>query len=173
MRIILEHIRSQTVPHEMIEELLRGNVTFYDGCLIVEIHDHKTGPAATRNVPQDIGRGKKFVPFSLHNYNEHVTPSPYVPYPTPSPEVKNEKKEGSVTMEGRPSSQGKDAKQKTVFTTVLHPTQLSRYWEVVYLASQPAPERGRRGSAALSKDGTNSPATVSYTHLTLPTKRIV
>lgn len=31
MRVILEHVRSQTVPHDMLEELLASNVKFYDG----------------------------------------------------------------------------------------------------------------------------------------------
>ena len=31
MRFILEHLKEQTVPHEMLEELLKSNVIFYDG----------------------------------------------------------------------------------------------------------------------------------------------
>ena len=31
MKVVIEHIRAGTVPHDMMEELLRGNVGFYDG----------------------------------------------------------------------------------------------------------------------------------------------
>lgn len=31
MKVIIEHIRAETVPHDMIEELLRANVRFYEG----------------------------------------------------------------------------------------------------------------------------------------------
>ncbi len=31
MKVILEHIRSQTIPHDMLEELFASNVKFYDG----------------------------------------------------------------------------------------------------------------------------------------------
>lgn len=31
MKIVLEHIKAQTVPHDLIDELLDGHVKFYDG----------------------------------------------------------------------------------------------------------------------------------------------
>lgn len=31
MKVIIEHIRAGTVPHDMMEELLRANVRFYEG----------------------------------------------------------------------------------------------------------------------------------------------
>lgn len=31
MKLVIEHIRAGTVPHELIEELLRANVRFYEG----------------------------------------------------------------------------------------------------------------------------------------------
>lgn len=33
MKVIIEHIRAGTVPHDLIEELLRGGVPFYEGSL--------------------------------------------------------------------------------------------------------------------------------------------
>ena len=33
MKVIIEHIRAGTVPHDMMEELLRANVRFYEGTL--------------------------------------------------------------------------------------------------------------------------------------------
>ena len=34
MKVVIEHIRAGTVPHDMMEELLRANVRFYEGILI-------------------------------------------------------------------------------------------------------------------------------------------
>jgi transcription factor SPT20 len=31
MKVIIEHLRAGTVPHEILEELLRGGVRFYEG----------------------------------------------------------------------------------------------------------------------------------------------
>lgn len=31
MRVILEHIREQSIPHEMLDELVAAKVKFYDG----------------------------------------------------------------------------------------------------------------------------------------------
>lgn len=33
MKIILEHLRAQTVPHDMVEELNAAGVRFYEGAL--------------------------------------------------------------------------------------------------------------------------------------------
>lgn len=33
MKVIIEHIRAGTVPHDLIEELLRSGVRFYEGSL--------------------------------------------------------------------------------------------------------------------------------------------
>lgn len=35
MKVIIEHIRAGTVPHDMMEELLRANVRFYEGGIYV------------------------------------------------------------------------------------------------------------------------------------------
>lgn len=31
MRMIIEHLKDQTVPHDILEELMKGQVAFYDG----------------------------------------------------------------------------------------------------------------------------------------------
>lgn len=31
MKVILEHVKAQTVPHDMLDELFQANVPFYDG----------------------------------------------------------------------------------------------------------------------------------------------
>jgi len=37
MKVILEYIRSETIPHDMMEEFLRANVKFYDGMTTVDL----------------------------------------------------------------------------------------------------------------------------------------
>lgn len=37
MKVIIEHIRAGTVPHDMMEELLRANVRFFEG-ITLAIH---------------------------------------------------------------------------------------------------------------------------------------
>lgn len=31
MRVVIDHLRKRTVPHELVKELLEGNIPFYDG----------------------------------------------------------------------------------------------------------------------------------------------
>ncbi|TVY21793.1 SAGA complex subunit spt20 [Lachnellula arida] len=78
MRVLIEHLKERTIPHELVEFLTE--VPFYEGCMIVQIHDHKsTAPSQGSTRPtSNIG---KSVPFSVHNYNYHITPSPWVPFP--------------------------------------------------------------------------------------------
>ena len=33
MRAFLEHVKTQTIPHDMLEELFAANVKFYDGAI--------------------------------------------------------------------------------------------------------------------------------------------
>lgn len=33
MKVIIEHIRAGTVPHDMMEELLKASVRFYEGMI--------------------------------------------------------------------------------------------------------------------------------------------
>lgn len=40
MKSFLQHIRRQTVPHEILEELLENNVPFYDGALLLPFQPH-------------------------------------------------------------------------------------------------------------------------------------
>ena len=40
MKFIIEHIRAGTVPHDMVEELIKGGVRFYEGgqsCFLYEV----------------------------------------------------------------------------------------------------------------------------------------
>ena len=79
MRFVLKHLQRGTVPHEILEDLLSAKVQFYDGCLIVEVHNHR-GAGGKKSGPRDKSADKE--KFSMHNYNEHITPSPYGPFPS-------------------------------------------------------------------------------------------
>ncbi|KAI9829949.1 MAG: hypothetical protein M1819_005921 [Sarea resinae] len=162
MKVILEHIRAQTVPHDMLEELFASNVRFYDNCLIVQIHDHRSVSTPSSNASSGSSSDDKSIPYSIHNYNEHLTPSPYVPFPIPAKSdpakeqngrTKASTQEASPEMKRKTTIQGKDsmpapARQKDgqgksaplgprVFTTVLHPTALSLLAEMTIYATTP------------------------------------
>ncbi|GAA5928719.1 Spt20p [Sporobolomyces koalae] len=42
MKCFLEAIREQKLPTDLLDVLDHSNVTYYDGCLIVEVHDHRS-----------------------------------------------------------------------------------------------------------------------------------
>jgi len=143
----LEHLKEGTVPHMIVEELLAADVPWYDGCLIVEVHDHKTGAKSTpANATNQVG-GTSNTPFSINNYNEHITPSPFAPFPTDKLPLKpgiskltantsdavngvngvKEADKDNMPAPDQPASasQKKQAKGPRIFTTVLFPTPLS------------------------------------------------
>lgn len=141
MRIILDHLKDGIIPHIMIEELLAADVPWYDGCLIVEVHDHKTGAKSTpANATNQVG-GSSNTPFSINNYNEHITPSGYAPFPSAKLQVKpggakassdavngvKESDKENMPAPDQPASatQKKQAKGPRIFTVVLFPTNLS------------------------------------------------
>ncbi|KAK2762288.1 Transcription factor spt20 [Arachnomyces sp. PD_36] len=172
MKVILEHIKAQTVPHDMLEELMRAGVRFYEGCLIVRVVDHKS--VSTQASPSsNSSTDEKNSPFSVHNYNQHVTPSPFVPYPrqnqaksspttatqsasvAPEPASDSTAK-GKEVAEEPDSSKGAVQKQPEsrprVFTTVLHQTPLSLQAEITLMSMTPDPRatarRQSQGNAA-------------------------
>ncbi|OKL56132.1 hypothetical protein UA08_08725 [Talaromyces atroroseus] len=179
MKVIIEHIRSQTIPHDMLEELLRAGVKFYE----VKVVDHKSVSAQTSKAAV-TSTDEKNTPFSIHNYNQHVTPSPYVPYPkqnqiksenvdllkTDAPEKKlnadvpEGSSNGTNTAENALNSanNGSDkqfAPKPKVFTTVLHPTPLSIQAELTFLSTTPHPHAN--GNSAANKK--QAPSTQSQT----------
>ncbi|EED22328.1 conserved hypothetical protein [Talaromyces stipitatus ATCC 10500] len=193
MKVIIEHIRSQTIPHDMLEELLRANVKFYEGCLIVKVVDHKSVSAKT-NKTTATSTDEKNTPFSIHNYNQHVTPSPYVPYPKQNqiksevndlsksdiPEKKHDPDSADSTTNNKPATENGTAgttnesgKQPEhiprVFTTVLHPTPLSLQAELTYLSTTPHPHANANSAATKKQPTTAQPQNKSSGQP--PTKR--
>ncbi|TPR11272.1 hypothetical protein CAN33_0047885 [Aspergillus niger] len=180
MKVIIEHIRAGTVPHDMMEELLRANVRFYEGtlphatnsplhgCLIVRVVDHKSVSAQARKSTAPTSNENN-TPFSIHNYNEHVTPSAYVPYPKQSqlnsdkpaakeaptgnqPDAKtNGEQSGDSESRAKEatsnSAQSKQPPKPRVFTTVLHPTPRSLQAELTLLATTPDPKAAKQSAS--------------------------
>ncbi|KAK5128955.1 hypothetical protein LTR85_000288 [Meristemomyces frigidus] len=162
MKVVLEHVKNSTVPHEMLEELLAQNVPFYDGCLIVEVHNHKTkeGKEKGRREEGSGADGK----FSMHQYNEHITPSPAVPYPSKArTDEQPEKAEGSAGEMAAPERKGKEKEKDgpRIFTTVLHPTPLTHHHEMLLLAATPASElrSKKKGAESGTPSSAQPPAT--------------
>ncbi|KAM0799554.1 Spt20 family-domain-containing protein [Usnea florida] len=163
MRFILEHLKAQTVPHDMIEELQAAGVRFYEGCLIVQVQDHRsTSSASTSSSSIPSTKTDANVPFSIHNYKQYITPSPYVPHPQIDEEPKTDSNAPAA-----PSTETTDPKDKqsnrgpTVFTVVLFPTPLSIQEEVFIQANTPDLRHHRKQSVQVPR--TPASATVPPT----------
>ena len=144
MKVIIEHLRYGTIPHDMMEEMLLQNVTFYDGCLIVEVRNHKTKDGREKGRQNaTAAEGGADGKFSMHQYNEHITPSPLVPYPSVAREEESPDKakaSGSETlaMDTKGKTKETDNAGPKSFMVVLHPTALTQHHEMRMLANTPA-----------------------------------
>ncbi len=135
----------------MVEEFRTAGVQFYDGWLIVRVVDHRTVMQSANSSDSSGGHGK---PFSIHNYNPYITPSPYAPYPTKeqtgqrSPQLKQEQRD-SANRDGSSDARPEDTvaaptrtgrpKPKT-YHVALRPTILSSHMELVMDAMTPDPK---------------------------------
>lgn len=140
--------------------------------------DHKSVSAQTRKstVPSSNDNN---TPFSIHNYNEHITPSAYVPYPkqnqlasekpasTETAAEQSDKKESDEqngqsqqdSQDAASASQHKQTPPKPrVFTTVLHPTPRSLQAELTLLATTPDPRAAKQTGSASSRPQAQSAA---------------
>ena len=161
MRVLIEHLRLRTIPHDLMEFFSVSNVPFYEGCMIVQVYDHKSTAPSPNASRAKIGPGKA-VPFSVHNYNQHLTPSPYVPFPMESlpdgnsnTEPDNTKDSEQKDKENMPApavpSDGQRSKTETlakkpkVSTIILHPTAISNHADMSIKAadSRSTPSDGR------------------------------
>lgn len=144
------------------------------GCLIVQIKDHRStssSSAASTNVPA----ADKNIPFSIHNYNDYLTPSPYVPYPQPKPTEGGSKGTNTGTAVGGTSNEATGSagqangstetqapKGPKIFTTVLFSTPLSLQEEVVIYANTPDPRPNNRKQSQSSLSRTPVSATLPH-----------
>ena len=160
MKAVLEHLKYQTVPHDMMEELQGAGIKFYENCLIVQVKDYRTTGTST---PSDIAKEDTQIPFSIHNHSKFLTPSPYVPYRKQddedgaadgnSSESNTQTETGSASGTSVKDMQSGTAKGPQTFTVVLFPTPLSLQEEVYIQANTPDPRPGNR------KQSTNVPRT--------------
>ncbi|KAL8764669.1 MAG: hypothetical protein Q9194_006900, partial [Teloschistes cf. exilis] len=169
MKFILEHLKSQTVPHDMIEELNAAGVKFYEGCLIVQVHDHRSTTVDSQ-VSSSSTANDKNVPFSIHNYNQHVTPSPFVPFPHAARPNKTKADSGNLGQEPTQEAsavQKSSAKGPKIFTTVLLPTPQSVEEEVFAWANTPDP-RASKGKQPNTGAASRTPASATMPHPPTP-----
>ncbi|KAI5811553.1 Spt20 family-domain-containing protein [Peziza echinospora] len=134
MRTILEYIRNETIPHEVVEEFRDNGVRYYEGCLIVQIFDHRSSSSNGVKNSQKDGHN---IPASLHNHNEYLTPSPFVPHSMKEPSGDAGKQADKEEPADRASAAEVMPNKPRVFTTVLHPTPASLHAEIQMLASTP------------------------------------
>ena len=166
MRFVLEHLRNQTVPHDMIEELNQSGVKFYEGCLIVQVKDHRNEKGEGSSSSSDVEAKDTNKPFSIHNYSNFVTPSPYVPYPekNASPATtpdKSQRKEGQTEAPTNGKQKSTEPEPKT-YTVVLFPTPLSMQEEVIIQSMTPDVRPGNRkqgGTVSRTPASATVPAT--------------
>ncbi|KAI1135833.1 Spt20 family-domain-containing protein [Hypoxylon sp. FL0543] len=187
MKLFLDHVRSRTVPHEILYDLNDAGVAFYEGCLIVQIHDHKT-PAQSKDVARPASKSSSEKPSSIHNYNPYITPSPYVPYPKDSTEnglSGNDEKpaendSGDKENMPAPPAPGDGQKSKVppkakIFTVVLHPTPQSLHADLIIKASTPCGfgdgKAGNDSSVVPPTPMSAVPPTPSATSMPPPAKR--
>lgn len=159
LKELLQHIRDKTIPHNMLEEFYASGIPFYDNTLIVEVHDYKSAGAKPQDNSSRNPDGTKQDAFSIHNYNNFITPSPHVPFPlrpkdatqaqqttpskasVPAKAAEKEDKENKENLPapGQSASQKQAAKAK-VTTVVLFPTPMSELTDIQLLATTPAPD---------------------------------
>lgn len=146
----------------MVAELTEGGVPFYEGCLIVEVHDHKLVAAEKEQEARPSSRSKRDIPSSIHKYSPFVTPSPSRPFPQDAglnghnkkPHVDQREKPAGSADQGSPSAssspqapKSKAPPKSTVYTAVLFPTHQSRQADLAVKACNP------RGSVDSRQDG--------------------
>ncbi|KAJ3473441.1 hypothetical protein NLG97_g10305 [Lecanicillium saksenae] len=146
MKLFLEHVRSRTVPHDLLEYFIQAKVPFYDGRLIVQLHDHKSA-AQSKDVARPTSASTKTMASSIHNYNQWLTPSPYVPFPKDEQGANDESKKadeeskptGGEKAEGNAQDETKPkvAAKPKVFTVVLHPTPESLQMDLLIKTTTP------------------------------------
>ena len=151
MRELLQAIKDKQVPHNMVEELYEFNTPWYDNCLIVEVHDYRSTGVKPKDDTNSTGEGGTNA-FSIHNYNNFITPSPYAPFPAnkpdakptqaPAPAKEAEVKEDKENMPA-PGQSGTPNKQSglgKIRTVVLFPTPQSQLADMQLLATTPVPD---------------------------------
>lgn len=140
----------------MLEEFREAGVTFYDGWLVVKVVDHRNPTSTSATAVNGTDDDK---PFSVHNYNPYITPSPHAPYPT-----KEQTGQKTSPLKHEKDTQGSDKNVDTVESTSskpkpkvyhvgLRPTQLSRHQDMVLDALAPDPKSLNRKQSQANVNG--------------------
>ncbi|GAA5942113.1 hypothetical protein JCM3775_007405 [Rhodotorula graminis] len=70
MKCFLEAVREQKLPTDLLDVLDDAGIVYYDGCLIVEVHDHRQSPSAA-----STSRASLSSSFSLSLSQARETPA--------------------------------------------------------------------------------------------------
>ncbi|CAH0002013.1 unnamed protein product, partial [Clonostachys byssicola] len=160
MRMFLQHLKTRTIPHDILEYLVQANVPFYDGCLIVRVHDHKS-TAKSQETARPTSSSNAPDPSSVHSRSQYLTPSPYVAFPkegtVPTEETnpaeaevikeeakEDKEKENSTSTTHQDGQKSKTPAKPKVYTLVLHPTSESLQRDLLIKATTPAGGDGRQ-----------------------------
>lgn len=193
MKVFIEHLRTGTVPHDLIDQLTDAGVTFFEGCLIVEIHDHKS-LAVIKDVPQGSKPLEKTEPFSIHHQSDYLTPSPWIPAlkylmalqgksatakesEEPKEKASPEKDKENMRAPNQPTDSQRAKSQKAkISTVVLHPTALSKHMDIVNKSTTPVvqpilPDRRDSRPDPLLASSSNLMLNIPSTPMEPPPKR--
>ncbi|KAF2663383.1 hypothetical protein BT63DRAFT_125978 [Microthyrium microscopicum] len=147
----LKHFKEKTIPHDLVEEFFGSDTPFYDGCLIVQIHNHRNSSNSAPNASTNQVGATSTHPFSIHNWNEHITPSAYLKSSELMAKLARDDKnktngasgaveavKESMPAPNQPASASKSqTKGPTVYLTVLFDTPLTLQAEIRILATTP------------------------------------
>lgn len=154
MKFFIDHLKARTIPHDLVAEFNEAEVPYYEGCLIVEVHNHRNPAVEEKEDARPSSRSKDEVTNSIHKYNRFITPSPSRPFPKDSAAATNghskksdtpqqghragSNEQGNSSAAGSPQSQKKKAPPVVkVSTVVLFPTQQSRQADLALRACNP------------------------------------
>ncbi|KAJ4373253.1 hypothetical protein N0V83_003547 [Neocucurbitaria cava] len=151
MRELLQAIRDKVVPHNMTEDLYAIDTPWYDNCLIVEVHDYRSSGVKPKDDTNSTGDGGTSA-FSIHNYNNFITPSPFAPFPSSKPTAKpapvdaqskdvgNKEDKENMPAPGQNGALQKQPARAKVTTVVLFPTPQSHLTDIQLLTTTPMPD---------------------------------
>ncbi|RPB20465.1 hypothetical protein L211DRAFT_520787 [Terfezia boudieri ATCC MYA-4762] len=174
MRSLLEYIKNETIPPEAVEEFRNNGIRYYEGCLIVQVHDHRTS-AATNS--KNTAQNGQSITGIIHRQNDCLTPSPFVPHPMKDTgsESGRAKEEGSSSKNFTEQANAPNQESKPrIFTTVLHPTPASLHAEIQMLASTPMPPMRTNSIARVGAEIPSTPIalTINTSNTARPAKRL-
>jgi transcription factor SPT20 len=118
----LEAVRAQTIPQDLIPTLAAANVPYYDGCLIVELVDHRPKPlppSCASNAALAVSLSSSSIPNDLTTVGTSSEASSSKPPPLPPSTAAST---SALTSTGRSSS--------APVRIVLHPSPGSVWTDV-------------------------------------------